>query len=103
MRTLMMISHIYPYFIHFLVSGRHGIVSMIEKVPVSYANKAMTRLEKNDVKFRFVCKYICWSLESSFTPSPPSQPFCLLFLFLAARLLEAHFCPSLPPFLPPPP
>jgi len=36
--------------------GRHGIVSMIEKVPASYANKAMARLEKNDVKFRFVCK-----------------------------------------------
>lgn len=34
--------------------GRHNIVSMIEKVPAAYVNKAMARLEKNDVKFRFV-------------------------------------------------
>lgn len=34
--------------------GRHNITSMIEKVPASYVNKAMARLEKNDVKFRFV-------------------------------------------------
>ncbi len=35
-------------------SGRHNITSMIELVPASYANKAMERLAKNDVKFRFV-------------------------------------------------
>ena len=34
--------------------GRHNITSMIELVPTSYANKAMARLAKNDVKFRFV-------------------------------------------------
>ncbi|TFJ83700.1 hypothetical protein NSK_004804 [Nannochloropsis salina CCMP1776] len=34
--------------------GRHGITSMIETVPAAYANKAMARLEQNDVKFRFV-------------------------------------------------
>jgi D-arabinose 1-dehydrogenase-like Zn-dependent alcohol dehydrogenase len=34
--------------------GRHNITSMIELVPATYANKAMKRLQKNDVKFRFV-------------------------------------------------
>lgn len=32
--------------------GRHNITSMIELVPTSYANKAMARLAKNDVKVR---------------------------------------------------
>lgn len=34
--------------------GKHNITCMIEKVPMSYANKAMERLAKNDVKYRFV-------------------------------------------------
>lgn len=34
--------------------GRHNITSMIELIPSNYLNKALARLEKNDVKFRFV-------------------------------------------------
>jgi D-arabinose 1-dehydrogenase-like Zn-dependent alcohol dehydrogenase len=34
--------------------GQHNITSMIELIPASYANKAMKRLNSNDVKFRFV-------------------------------------------------
>ena len=35
-------------------AGRHNITAMIELIPASYANKALARLAKNDVKFRFV-------------------------------------------------
>lgn len=34
--------------------GRHNITATIELIPASYANKAMQRLVKNDVHFRFV-------------------------------------------------
>ncbi len=34
--------------------GQHGIVSNIEKVPITYVNEAYARLLKNDVKGRFV-------------------------------------------------
>lgn len=34
--------------------GKHDITCMIEKVPVSECNMAMERLDKNDVKYRFV-------------------------------------------------
>jgi D-arabinose 1-dehydrogenase-like Zn-dependent alcohol dehydrogenase len=34
--------------------GEHNITCMIEKIPISYINTAMERLEKVDVKYRFV-------------------------------------------------
>jgi D-arabinose 1-dehydrogenase-like Zn-dependent alcohol dehydrogenase len=34
--------------------GEHNITSMIEKIPISYINTAMERLEKVDVKYHFV-------------------------------------------------
>ncbi|KAI5078663.1 hypothetical protein GOP47_0006334 [Adiantum capillus-veneris] len=34
--------------------GKHNITSIVEKVPISDVNKAMERLEKGDVKYRFV-------------------------------------------------
>ena len=80
--------------------GRHGIVSMIEKVPVSYANKAMARLEKNDVKFRFVCKYPWKAFLPSLPPFLPPSPPPLLFLSPRAyETLTSLFIP-LPPSVP---
>ena len=35
-------------------SGKHNIVSTIEKIDVSYINEAYARLLKNDVRGRFV-------------------------------------------------
>lgn len=34
--------------------GKHNITCMTEKIPISYVNRAMERLIKNDVKYRFV-------------------------------------------------
>lgn len=34
--------------------GKHNITCMIEKLPLSKCNEAIDRLEKNDVKYRFV-------------------------------------------------
>ena len=34
--------------------GKHNITCMIEKIPIADCNKALDRLEKNDVKYRFV-------------------------------------------------
>ncbi len=34
--------------------GEHGIVSDVEMVPIQAANETYTRLERNDVKYRFV-------------------------------------------------
>lgn len=34
--------------------GQHGITSTIENIPIDYVNTAMARLEKADVKYRFV-------------------------------------------------
>ncbi|KAG0588411.1 hypothetical protein KC19_2G241100 [Ceratodon purpureus] len=34
--------------------GKNNITCMIEKIPMSYVNTAMERLQKNDVKYRFV-------------------------------------------------
>jgi cinnamyl-alcohol dehydrogenase len=34
--------------------GEHNITCMIEKVPITYINTAMARLEKSDVQYRFV-------------------------------------------------
>ncbi len=34
--------------------GEHNITCMIEKVPITYINTAMARLEKSDVHYRFV-------------------------------------------------
>lgn len=34
--------------------GKHNIVANIEKVPISQVNEAMARLEKGDVRYRFV-------------------------------------------------
>jgi D-arabinose 1-dehydrogenase-like Zn-dependent alcohol dehydrogenase len=34
--------------------GEHNITCMIEKIPISYINTVMERLEKVDVKYRFV-------------------------------------------------
>ncbi|CAI0419752.1 unnamed protein product [Linum tenue] len=35
-------------------AGKHGIAAEVEVIPVEYVNKAMERLEKADVKYRFV-------------------------------------------------
>uniref|UniRef100_A0A0D6R6M3 Enoyl reductase (ER) domain-containing protein n=1 Tax=Araucaria cunninghamii TaxID=56994 RepID=A0A0D6R6M3_ARACU len=34
--------------------GEHNISCIIEKIPIDYVNKAMERMEKGDVKYRFV-------------------------------------------------
>ncbi len=34
--------------------GEHGIVSDVEMVPIQAVNEAYGRLERNDVKYRFV-------------------------------------------------
>ena len=34
--------------------GEHNITCEIEKIPIDYLNTAMKRLEKSDVKYRFV-------------------------------------------------
>jgi D-arabinose 1-dehydrogenase-like Zn-dependent alcohol dehydrogenase len=34
--------------------GEHNITCLIEKIPISYINTAMERLDKADVKYRFV-------------------------------------------------
>jgi len=34
--------------------GKNNITCMVETLPISECNKAMERLEKNDVKYRFV-------------------------------------------------
>jgi cinnamyl-alcohol dehydrogenase len=34
--------------------GEHNITGLIERIPISYINTAMERLDKADVKYRFV-------------------------------------------------
>ncbi len=34
--------------------GEHNITCLIERIPISYINTAMERLDKADVKYRFV-------------------------------------------------
>lgn len=46
--------------------GRHNITSMIELIPAAYANKAIARLVKNDVRFRFVI-----DVAGTLTPDSP--------------------------------
>ncbi len=43
--------------------GKHNISCVIEKVPMDYVNTAMERLEKGDVKYRFVI-----DIAGSFSP-----------------------------------
>jgi uncharacterized zinc-type alcohol dehydrogenase-like protein len=52
--------------------GKHNIVSDIELVDVSYANKAYERMLKSDVKFRFVLD-IAKTLNKDSSIAPPSH------------------------------
>jgi cinnamyl-alcohol dehydrogenase len=35
-------------------AAEKGVKAMIEKIPISYVNEALARLQKNDVRYRFV-------------------------------------------------
>ena len=41
--------------------GKHNVVSDIEKIDIQYVNEAYERMEKGDVRYRFVID--CASLE----------------------------------------